>query len=169
MIMTKPTRDSVDTIIEQWTTEHPELDLLPMAIIGRLSRIYKHGSKQLEDCHLGFGLKQGEFDVLATLRRAGAPHTLTPSELFNSMMLSSGAMTNRLDRLEQKGLIRRSHSQEDRRSVLVSLTDKGLHLINDAVPVHLETEAAMLSGLDNAQQQQLSQLLQAWLSQLETR
>ena len=167
--MAKQKPDSVDNIIDQWMTERPELELLPMALIGRLSRIHKYVARQLEDCHLEYGLKPGEFDVLATLRRAGAPHTLTPSELFNSMMLSSGAMTNRLDRLEQKGLIHRSHSHEDRRSVLVSLTDKGLQLINDAVPSHLQTETLALSGLTIQQQQQLNQLLQIWLSSLESR
>ncbi|WP_428240599.1 MarR family winged helix-turn-helix transcriptional regulator [Gynuella sp.] len=165
--MSTQVSDSVDKIRKQWSTERPELELLPMELIGRMSRIYKRGMRLLEECHLEFDLKPGEFDVLATLRRSGAPHTLTPSELFQSMMLSSGAMTNRLDKLEQKGLISRSHSHEDRRSVTVTLTDKGLALINQAVTAHLQTQALLLSELTQDQQQQLNQLLKNWLISLE--
>ncbi len=160
--------DSVDRIVGQWNRERPELDTTPMAVIGRFSRIYKYTSRAVEKCHQDFGLKPGEFDVLATLRRSGEPFQLTPSELFNSMMLSSGAMTNRLDRLADKGLIKRVHSDQDRRSVTVSLTDKGLELIDLAVVEHVKTEDQLLTGLTAKQKEALNSTLRQWLKVFES-
>ncbi|WP_020406152.1 MarR family winged helix-turn-helix transcriptional regulator [Hahella ganghwensis] len=165
--MKQTDKDSVDLIAAQWQKERPELELLPMEIIGRFSRIYKYASRTIEKCHQDFELKPGEFDVLATLRRSGEPFTLTPSQLFNSMMLSSGAMTNRLDKLADKGLIKRVHSEEDRRSVYVSLTDKGLELIDLAVEEHLNAAASLLEGLSEKQKGELNNALKYWLSLFE--
>ncbi|OZG75232.1 MarR family transcriptional regulator [Hahella sp. CCB-MM4] len=160
-------QDSVDSIAAQWNKERPDLEMQPMEIIGRFSRIYKYTSRAIEKCHQDFDLKPGEFDVLATLRRSGDPFTLTPSQLFNSMMLSSGAMTNRLDKLADKGLIKRIHSEEDRRSVYVSLTDKGLELINLAVEQHVNAEAELLEGLSEKQKDGLNKALRQWLAVFE--
>ena len=122
--------DAIDRVVSQWAKEKPDLDTEPMAIMGRLMRIAKHMENHVAELHKRYDLKMGEFDVLATLRRSGEPYRLTPSELISSMMLTSGAMTNRLDKLEKKGLIDREHSKEDRRSVTVQLTSKGFELID---------------------------------------
>ena len=98
--------DAIDRVVEQWAKEKPDLETEPMAIMGRVMRIAKYMETQVADLHKQYDMKLGEFDVLATLRRSGKPYRLTPSELIGSMMLTSGAMTNRLDKLEAKGLIR---------------------------------------------------------------
>ena len=120
--------DAIDRVVEQWAKEKPELETEPMAMMGRIMRIAKYMETQVAELHKKYDMKLGEFDVLATLRRSGKPYRLTPSELIGSMMLTSGAMTNRLDKLEAKGLISREHSKEDRRSVSVQLTKDGLIL-----------------------------------------
>ena len=117
--------DAIDRVVEQWAKEKPELETEPMAMMGRIMRIAKYMETQVAELHKKYDMKLGEFDVLATLRRSGKPYRLTPSELIGSMMLTSGAMTNRLDKLEAKGLISREHSKEDRRSVSVQLTKDG--------------------------------------------
>lgn len=105
--------DAIDRAVSQWGTERPGLNTIPMAMIGRLMRLSKILESRIAEVHKKYDLKMGEFDVLATLRRAGAPYRLTPSELLSSMLLTSGAMTNRLDKLESKNLILRQHSQAD--------------------------------------------------------
>ena len=92
--------DAIDRVVEQWAKEKPELETEPMAMMGRIMRIAKYMETQVADLHKTYDMKLGEFDVLATLRRSGKPYRLTPSELIGSMMLTSGAMTNRLDKLE---------------------------------------------------------------------
>jgi len=159
--------DAIDRIQAQWAKEKPGLDTLPMGIIGRLGRLAKHLEQQISTCHQDFDLKPGEFDVLATLRRAGAPHRLTPSGLLQTMMLTSGAMTNRLDRLEHKGLIARAHSQSDRRSIEVVLTQAGLALVEQVLTAHVQLQQALLASLSADEQGQLNQLLGRWLLQFE--
>ncbi len=155
--------DHVDRILSQWQHERPELDLLAMSIFGRLWRLNAIAGKAIEQVHLQFGLTQPEFDVLAALRRSGEPYTLSPTALYTSLMLSSGAMTNRLDKLEARGLIYREPSPEDRRSMLVSLSKKGLALINETMTAHVANEQQLLSSLDRDQQQQLADLLRTLL------
>ncbi|POB67181.1 MarR family transcriptional regulator, partial [Vibrio vulnificus] len=106
--------------------------------------------------HKRYDLKMGEFDVVATLRRSGAPYRLTPSELLGSLMLTSGAMTNRLDKLEQKGLILRQHSKEDRRSVTVELTEHGLVTVNKLIEEHVAIQHALLKNISKPQKQALN-------------
>ncbi len=165
--MKEKQQDAVDRIAEQWQAQRPDVETLPMTVLGRMWRISKHAEKHISDLHKQFGLTQGEFDVLATLRRSGEPYSLTPSELFNTMMLSSGAMTNRLDRLEEKGMILREHSTEDRRSVTVSLTETGRNLIDKALTAHVDTQANLLGTLSPEQQEQLALLLKDWLKNFE--
>jgi DNA-binding MarR family transcriptional regulator len=160
--------DSVDTIITQWRNENSEADLLPMAILGRLAKLGKYIDNDILHCHDRYNLRQGEFDVLATLRRSGKPYSLTPSALYQSMMLTSGAMTSRLDRLETKGLIRREHSKSDRRSVLVTLTSEGKKKIDTVLPAHINTQHDLLAGMNQQDRESLSELLKRWLMQLET-
>jgi DNA-binding MarR family transcriptional regulator len=159
--------DHVDFIQAQWAKERPDLDTAPMGVIGRLSRVSRYIDRLLQENFSKFELNGGEFDVLASLRRAGSPYQLTPTELFQVLMLSSGAMTNRLDRLEQAGLIQRSHNPDDRRGILVSLTKQGLALIDKAYPAHLAHEARMLRSLTGAEREKLTSLLRKMLRSFE--
>jgi DNA-binding MarR family transcriptional regulator len=147
--------------VEQWRKERPDLDVRPMAVIGRLSEAAQAISRdRLVPLFASFGLQRGEFDVLATLRRSGAPYALTPTALYEATMVTSGAMTARLDRLEKAGLIARAPHPEDRRGVLVRLTDKGRELIDEAVTAHVENERRILAGLTEKEQEVLIELLE---------
>lgn len=159
--------DAIDRVLAQWQSERPQLDTLPMGIMGRMMRLIKHLETAVGELHKQHGLKMGEFDVLATLLRAGAPHQLTPSELLASMMLTSGAMTNRLDKLEQKGLVTRVHSTADRRSIEVKLSDQGLDLINTLLEEHVNIQHQLMATLTTEQQQALTALLRDWLGSFE--
>ncbi len=156
-------KDAVDRIVAQWKKVRPDLDLRPMAVVGRLGRLAAVVTRTVEAKLGEHGLSLGEFDVLATLRRAGAPYQLTPSELARTVMLSPGAMTNRLDRLEERGLVERVLDREDRRSFIVGLTKKGLALVDAAVGDHVANEKALLSPLTQAEQAQLDQLMRKLL------
>ncbi|ARP40877.1 MarR family winged helix-turn-helix transcriptional regulator [Vibrio syngnathi] len=159
--------DAIDRVVEQWAKEKPELETEPMAMMGRIMRIAKYMETQVAELHKNYDMKLGEFDVLATLRRSGKPYQLTPSELIGSMMLTSGAMTNRLDKLEAKGLISREHSKEDRRSVSVQLTKDGLILIDQMMTEHVEMQKKLVKSLSASQKKSTNQLLKAWLSAYE--
>lgn len=160
-------QDGVDRILEQWAEERPDLDASPMGVFGRLSRAKGMLDLSLSETFKRFGLYRGEFDVLGTLRRNGRPYSLTPTELYRSMMLSSGAMTNRLDRLENAGLVRRSPDPGDRRGVRITLTDKGLDLIEEAVEAHVEGEEKLLGSLSWEDRKQLAVLLRKLLVSME--
>lgn len=160
-------KDSVDTILEQWKTERPDLESSPIGIIGRISKLEQHLSLALQEKFTEFNLQRGDFDVLATLRRSGIPYQLTPTILYQTMMLTSGAMTARLDRLENRGLIRRMAHPSDRRGLLIALTDTGLVLIEKAMTAHIENETKLVAVLNNQEQQQLAHLLRKWLLSLE--
>ena len=159
--------DAIDRVVEQWAKEKPELETEPMAMMGRIMRIAKYMETQVAELHKKYDMKLGEFDVLATLRRSGKPYRLTPSELIGSMMLTSGAMTNRLDKLEAKGLISREHSKEDSRSVSVQLTKDGLILIDQMMTEHVETQKKLVKSLSASQKKNTNQLLKTWLSAYE--
>ncbi|MCE8004153.1 MarR family winged helix-turn-helix transcriptional regulator [Billgrantia ethanolica] len=145
--------------VAQWQREMPELDLLPMEVVGYLKTTQLLTQERLQVFFKSHGLQAGEFDVLATLRRAGPPYRLGPTQLFETLMISSGGMTSRLDRLEKAGLIVRSPNPEDRRGTLVSLTDKGLALMERMIPEHVDNEARMLAALSREEQETLSELL----------
>jgi DNA-binding MarR family transcriptional regulator len=156
-------QDQVDSILKQWSQERPDLDPSPMGVIGRISRASRYIEQLLQKNFTRFGLNGGEFDVLATLRRNGAPYQLTPTALFSSMMLSSGAMTNRLDRLEKTGYIERKPDPNDRRGTLVTLTDQGLELVDLAVAAHIAYEQELLASLTSKEQKLLAELLRKLL------
>jgi DNA-binding MarR family transcriptional regulator len=160
-------QDKVDFIQEQWAREKPDLDTSPMGIVGRISRISRHLDQLLQKIYSQFGLNGGEFDVLATLRRSGHPYQLTPTQLFNSLMLSSGAMTNRLDRLEDVGFIKRTTNPNDRRGILVTLTEKGVELMDRAYSTHIANEHQILNSLTTTEQEILTDLLRNMLLSLE--
>ena len=136
-----------------------------MAVLGRLSQAALLISRdRLNPVFARFGLQSGEFDVLATLRRSGAPYALTPTALYEATMVTSGAMTNRLDRLEKSRLIVRGPHPEDRRGVVVQLTEKGRALIDEAVTAHVANEHEVLSVLSREEQGRLAELLEKLIS-----
>jgi DNA-binding MarR family transcriptional regulator len=159
--------DHVDQIMEQWADTFPALDVSAMGIVSRISRISQHIDKKLQLIFSGYDLVAGEFDVLATLRRSGHPHQLTPTELFSALMLSSGAMTNRLDRLEAAGLIERQPNPEDRRGLLVKLTERGTELMDKAYPAHMANEEDILSRLSKDEREAMTDLLRKLLLSFE--
>ena len=148
--------DAVDLILRQWAAERPDLDVSAMGVFGRLSRISRLLDKSLAETFGLYGLNGGEFDVLATLRRFGKPYSLTPTELYRSMMLSSAAMTNRIDRLEARELVVREPDPEDRRGVRIRLTGEGFGLIEDAVAAHVEGQERLLSALGKQEREHLA-------------
>lgn len=160
--------DHVDFVVEQWANAMPELDASSMAVFGRMLRIMKHLATARAEALAPFGFRDGEFDVLATLRRAGKPYRLSPTQLYKSLLVTSGAMTNRLNRLEDVGSIVRMADPDDKRSMLVALTDAGLAKIEQALKVHTDTQNKLLTTLNAPQQQQLNMLLSQLLVASET-
>jgi DNA-binding MarR family transcriptional regulator len=154
-----PERDGVDLILEEWRRERPELDPSPIGVIGRISRLARELEQRLEPVYREQGLEPGWHDVLATLRRSGAPYQLRPTEFTNALMLTSSGTTKRLDRLEQAGLITRSPDPQDRRAILITLTDAGRELIDAATEAHLANERRLLGALTEAEQRRLADLL----------
>ena len=145
---------------EQWQRELPQLDTRAMQVVGQLGTVAQLMARDwLNPLFAEHGLQPGEFDVLATLRRSGAPYALTPTALYEAAMLSSGGMTNRIDRLETAGLIERQKHPTDRRGVLVALTSQGKELIDKLVLLHVANEQRMLAALTAREQTQLGQLL----------
>jgi len=159
--------DPVDKILAQWQRERPDLDVSPMGIIGRVGRLSKHLERSLQETFSEFGLTVAEFDVLAALRRSGQPYRLSPTELFNTLMVTSGTMTHRIDRLEQTDLVKRIPDMNDRRGLLIELTDKGFNLIERAVEAHVMNEHRILSVLEQSERQDLAQLLRKLLVAFE--
>ncbi|MFP5320552.1 MAG: MarR family winged helix-turn-helix transcriptional regulator [Acidimicrobiia bacterium] len=160
-------RDPVDELIEQWRRERPDLDLAPMATIGRMGRVMARLGASIEACFARHGLTTGDFDVLAALRRAGAPHVLRPTDLARQLMLSPAGMTNRLDRLEAAGMVERRPDPDDRRSWLITLSAKGLEVVDAAVTEHVANEAALLEPLTASQRKALDAALRALLASVE--
>ncbi|UMB78566.1 MarR family transcriptional regulator [Dickeya fangzhongdai] len=159
--------DRADNAYEQWRRERPDIDPFPMQVLGRLFE----ATQRLERDHLNplfarFGLRPGEFDVLATLRRSGAPYALTPTQLYEALMMSSGGMTNRIDRLEQAQWVARQSNPQDRRGTLVTLTEQGRELIDTLVALHTDNERLALASLNEDEQQQLNLLLKKLLAGL---
>lgn len=153
--------------LAQWRVERPDLDASSMLVIGRLQEaalvIARDG---LNPLFARYGMQPGEFDVLATLRRSGAPFALTPTSLYDALMMSSGGMTARIDRLQKAGWVERRPNPDDGRGTLVALTDAGRALIDDAVVAHVDNQRAMLASLSEAEQVQLSALLEKLLAGL---
>ena len=159
--------DRVDRIQAAWQTERPDLDVSPQGVIGRLHRIAAHLTAELAVVYGKFGLTEGEFDVLAALRRAGTPYERAPGEIALHTMVTTGAVSKRVDRLEQAGLVRRMRSSTDGRGRVVRLTPAGRRLIDKAFSAHMANEQRLLAGLSAAQTSQLESLLKTWLSDLE--
>ena len=160
--------DHIDTILAQWRNERPDIDPSPMGVIGRMLRLDKIFITKIQKLHAEYGLNVGEFDLLATLLRSGPSYALTPKQLLATLMLTSGAMTNRIDRLETKKYIQRSADPDDRRGVLVSLTINGRKLIDAAISEHVNKEKQLLDALSKNEQKTLSLLLKKVLLKHET-
>jgi DNA-binding MarR family transcriptional regulator len=157
--------DSVDRIISQWNAVRPDLDSSPIEIVGRTSRLSRLLDRRLAESFARFDLESWMYDVMATLRRSGEPYELTAGDLMRHTMVTTGAVTNRIDRLEQRGFVERASSQ-DRRQVLVRLTKKGLAKVDEVVIGHLETEREILSVLSARQRAELGSLLRTMLLSL---
>ncbi|MDG4880927.1 MarR family transcriptional regulator [Mesorhizobium sp. WSM4884] len=159
--------DRAARAIEQWQKERPDLDVSPMGVIGRLNEASSLIARdRLAPLFARFGLQSGEFDVLATLRRSGAPYALTPTELYEATMVTSGAMTARLDRLEKAGLIQRAPHPSDRRGIVVQLTGKGLALVDEALTAHVANEHEILADLTPEDREALARLLAKLISSM---
>ena len=151
--------DHVDFITQQWGQERPDLDVTAMGVIGRVARLYLAYQRGMHKTFAEFGLNAAKFDVLATLRRSGAPYTLSPGDLLKATMVASGTMTNRIDRLEADGLVKRAVNPEDSRSFLVGLTEEGFAVIDRAVTAHVQTQARLLEGMSAHEVEAFSALL----------
>ena len=160
--------DVVDEFIEQWRAERPDLRLDAMASLGRLGRVVGLGTRVIEATLQRHDLRLSDFDVLATLRRLGAPYVATPSRVTQSLMLSPATLTSRLDRLESIGLIERRADPADRRSLLVALTEAGFDRIDAAVTDHVQTEEQILGVLTAKQRRSLDDALSTLLQSLES-
>lgn len=159
--------DRIDEILEQWQRESPQLDVSALAVTGRVMRIARLLEKHRETVLAEYGLNVWSFDVLATLRRQGSPYQLKPTDLYGLLMLSSGAMTNRIDRLEEDGVVVRLRDPDDRRSVSVQLTPKGIELIDTVMPVLFEKEKQFLEEFTKTETQTFTKLLRRFLLSLD--
>ncbi|WP_435135147.1 MarR family winged helix-turn-helix transcriptional regulator [Actinacidiphila sp. bgisy144] len=162
-----PPLDHIARIQAEWARERPGVDVSPQGVIGRLHRIAGMLTEQLCVVYRRFGLSEGEFDVLAALRRAGAPYERAPGELAAHTMVTTGAMTKRIDRLERGGLVARRRAAADGRGRVVRLTPAGRDLIDRAFTEHMRNERRLLDALPPQEAAQLEALLTAWLSRLE--
>ncbi|HEU4841482.1 MAG TPA: MarR family transcriptional regulator [Ilumatobacteraceae bacterium] len=152
-------QDAVDRIVEQWTALRPDLDSSPIAVIGRVSRLSRLVDRRLAENFARFGLENWMYDVLATLRRSGPPYELTAGMLVRRTMVTTGAITNRIDRLAERGLVQREADADDRRKVLVRLTATGLALVDEVAAAHMDVEREILGGLSSRQRADLADLL----------
>lgn len=159
--------DRVDRIQEQWRRERPDLDVSPQALVGRLHRLAARLTAEITPVQRRHGLGEGEFDVLAALRRAGEPFALAPGELAQHTMVTTGAMTKRVDRLEAAGLVRRERSASDGRGRVVALTDAGRRVIDAAFEDHIRNEHRLVAPLTDAEREQLVALLRRWADGLD--
>jgi DNA-binding MarR family transcriptional regulator len=160
--------DHVDLVREAWQRERPDLDVRPQGVIGRLHRLAAALTAELVTVYREHGLSEGEFDVLATLRRAGAPYECSAGDLATRTMVTSGGMTKRLDSLERRGLVTRRPSEADGRGRVVGLTPQGREVIDAAFTDHIANEHRLLAMLAPAEADDLERLLRTWLAGFES-
>jgi DNA-binding MarR family transcriptional regulator len=161
-VVVRREQDSVDRIAGQWRAVRPDVDVRPMGVIGRVSRLSRLVDRRLAENFARHGIENWMYDVLATLRRSGPPYELTAGDLVRQSMVTTGAITNRIDRLEERGLVERG-SDPDRRKVVVRLTPAGRDLVDEIVAGHMAAEAEILSGLSRRDQEELADLLRVVL------
>lgn len=155
--------DNVDRRLEQWRSERPDLDPSPMGVVARIQRACRILERELRDNFAAHDMHLWEFDVLATLRRAGAPYRLTAGALVETSMVTSGAITNRIDHLIARGWVTRETDPDNRRSVLITLTGPGRELVDSVVVDHLDFEAKLLAPLGASEQSRIADLLRKLL------
>ena len=161
-------QDAVDRFVDQWLAVRPDVDTGPMQAVARISRLSRLIDRRLAENFGRHGLENWMYDVLATLRRGGEPYELTAGELLRQSMVTTGAITHRIDRLEQRGLVERAGTG-DRRQVLVRLTPAGLALVDEVVQTHLQTERELLAGLSSRQLADFTAVLRGLLLALGDR
>ena len=161
------TVDWTDRLLERWAALRPDLGMEPYQVTARLARIAQHVARHQEEIFARFDLNRGEVGVLSALRTSGPPNRLSPTRLFKGLMLSSAGMTSRLDRLEQRGFVRRTPDPSDRRGVLVELTETGLGALEEAVAANTASENKLLQSLSDGEQEDLARLLKKLLAGLE--
>ncbi|WP_055588845.1 MarR family winged helix-turn-helix transcriptional regulator [Streptacidiphilus griseoplanus] len=161
--------DAITAIVDQWKRERPDLDPTPMLVVARLFRLTGTLDQQLRPPFQAAGLGSGDFDVLAALRRSGAPWTLSAGDLSRTVLVTTGAITKRVDRLEARGLVSRSVAESDSRGRLITLTAEGVELTDELIAVHLDNQRALLSGLTPEEQTHLAHLLERFASTLTTK
>ncbi len=161
-------RDEVDDLVAGWRAERPDLDLEPLQVLSRVSRLARHLDRARRAAFAVHDLEAWEFDVLSALRRHGPPYQLSPGALLRATLVTSGTMTNRIDRLAEAGLVTRHPDPADKRGVLVQLTERGRAVADAALAGLLEHERQLLSGLNPHQQEQLAGLLRTLLGPLDT-
>ncbi|MCA2225736.1 MarR family winged helix-turn-helix transcriptional regulator [Nonomuraea aurantiaca] len=166
--MNEEPQDEVDRLVAAWRAERPDLDVEPLQVLSRVSRLAKHLDRARRAAFAEHALEPWEFDVLTALRRAGKPYELSPGALIRATLVTSGTMTNRIDRLAQAGLVRRRPDPEDRRGVLVSLTESGLARVDAAFAGLLRREHDLLAGLPLTDQRTLSALLRTLLTPFDS-
>lgn len=154
-----PASDEVDRIVGAWTRERPDIDFAPLQVLSRVDRLARHLDRSRRSAFTASGLEPWEFDVLAALRRAGKPYQLSPKALLQQTLVSSGTMTNRIDRLVERQLVERRTDPHDGRGVLVVMTDAGRERVDVAIAELVAEEAALLASLSRADQERLSALL----------
>lgn len=159
--------DHVSQIRDQWARERPDLDTEPMAVVGRLHRIADQLRRGIAEVQSSFGLTEGEFDVLASLRRAGEPFERSPNELAIWTMVTNGAVTKRVDRLESAGLVARERDSRDGRGRVIRLTEAGRELIDEAMTAHMANEERLLWPLRPSERAHLVAILAAWCEAIE--
>ena len=160
-------QDEVDRLVEAWRRERGDLDLRPMEVLSRVSRLSHHLDRARRQAFTDHGIEAWEFDVLAALRRAGAPYELSPGRLIRETLVTSGTMTNRVDRLVARGLVERLPDPHDRRGVLVRLTDEGRRRVDGALESLLAREHGLLAGLGPGDQTRLAALLRSLVAPFE--
>jgi DNA-binding MarR family transcriptional regulator len=158
------TEDEVDRIVTAWRRERPDLDVTPFEVLSRITRLARHLDRARSAAFARQGLETWEFDVLSALRRSGPPYQLSPSQLISKTLVTSGTMTNRIDRLTERGLVSRLPDPSDGRGVMVRITQEGRHLVDRAVTDLLERERELLSVLDPVRCRELANLLRRLVS-----
>lgn len=156
----------LEEIKAQWAKQRPDLDTDPMELIWRINRLAFCLMDEMTATIARHDLTFPAFDVLATLLRSGPPHSLTPNQLLDTLMITSGTMTNRIDQLVKQGLVERSENPEDKRSCMITLTKKGLEVIDNAITDHVETQTRLVSVLSTQERTQLNELLKDYSSRL---
>jgi DNA-binding MarR family transcriptional regulator len=159
--------DAVDLVMAQWSVRRPDVDTSPMAVLARVTRLARLLERELREFVGRFGLEPGEFDVLATLRREGSERGMTAGAFLSASLVTAGAITNRIDRMAAKGLVRRVPDATDRRVVRITLTDRGTRLVDGMLAEHMRQYARVLEPLDGDTRAVVADALRTLLEQCE--